>query len=391
MKRMFLVVPVLLCVLFPKISFSLTEQGYKQLHSFAQVLHQIEENYVEEINEKEIVMGAIRGMLMTLDPHTVYMSPAVYKELKAEATGRFGGVGIEVTLRKNWLTVVAPIEGSPAFKAGLKAGDKIVRINGVSTKGYNLSEAVAMMRGRVGRGLTLTLVRAKVKKPFDVYLERQVIKVPSISIEELGDGYVYARISTFQERTSLELGEKLKKITTKAGPINGLIIDLRNNPGGLLSQAIEVSDLFLDKGVIVSTRSRDKVIAKFDATESKAEPDYPIVVLVNGGSASASEILGGALKDYNRAVLVGTQTFGKGSVQSVIELDDGAAIKITVAKYYTPSGISIQGFGIPPNVVIEELEENGEIKDVQRAKAIEIVKSKALYKKALKSKQRYMR
>jgi len=367
---------------------ALTEKGYKDLRSFAEVLHQVEENYVGEVDERKLIHGAIRGMLMTLDPHTIYMPPEVYRELRIEAVGRFGGVGIEVTMKKGWLTIVSPIAGTPADKAGVKSGDRIVRIDGTTTKGMDLGESVSLMRGRVGSRVTLTLTRKDKKHPFDVHLIRRVIKVPSVTVEDLGDGYLYTRISTFQERTSSDLEKELKKYAVSQ-TIKGLIIDLRNNPGGLLSQSIEMADLFIDHGVIVSTRSRKKEISKYDAKKENTQPEYPIVILVNGGSASASEILAGALKDYNLALLVGTQTFGKGSVQSVIELDDGSAIKITVAKYYTPSGQSIQGFGITPQVIVEEDPDETKKGDPQREAAIEYLKDEKRYNKALKNKRKH--
>jgi carboxyl-terminal processing protease len=391
MKKIVLAISLVL-VCFPSISYSLSEKGYDQLRSFAEVLHQVEENYVENVDEKKLLMGSIRGMLMTLDPHTVYMPPEVYKELKVDSVGRFGGVGVEVTMKKGWLTVVSPIEGSPAFKAGVKPGDRIIRVDGTSTKGVNLGEAVAMMRGRVGSRVTLTLVRGKSKHPIDVHLIRRVIKVHSVTAEDLGDGYGYVRISTFQERTTSELKKQLKKLS-KSGELKGLIIDLRNNPGGLLGQSIEVSDLFIDHGVIVSTRSRGKEVARYDAHSTGTLPKYPIAILVNGGSASASEIVSGALKDYGLAVLVGTQTFGKGSVQSVYELEDGSAIKITVAKYYTPAGQSIQGFGITPQLVVDAPEEvDGKpVVDTQKEAALGLLKDEAKYLKVLQGIRKHHR
>lgn len=383
---------VLVSLFFSVNSFALSEKGYEQLRAFAEVLHQVEENYVEEVDEKKLLTGAVRGMLMTLDPHTVYMPPEVYRELRVEAVGRFGGVGVEVTMKKGWLTVVSPIEGSPARKAGIKPGDRIARVDGVSTKGINLGEAVSLMRGRVGSRVTLTVVREGVRHPIDIHLIRRVIKVPSVTVEDLGDGYGYVRISTFQERTATELRKKLKKVM-KDGTLRGLIIDLRNNPGGLLGQAIDVADLFIENGVIVSTRSRGKEIARYDARSVGTLPKFPIVVLVNGGSASASEILAGALKDYARGLLVGTQTFGKGSVQTVYEMEDGSAIKITVAKYYTPAGQSIQGFGIAPhvNIDLEEDEKGVIVVDKQKNTAIEIIKDRAKYQKELKGYRKHHR
>lgn len=376
-------------ILFPYIAHSISEEGYRQLHTFAEVLRQVEEEYVEAVDEKKLLNGAIRGMLMTLDPHTIYMPPEVYKELKVEATGRFGGVGVEVAIQKSYLVVVAPVEGSPADKANIRAGDKIVKINGETTKGVNLGEAVSLMRGTVGSRITLTIVREGVQHPFDVHLVRRVIKVPSVVVEPIGDGYLYARIGTFQERTSADFKRLLRKYSSE-NPVKGLIIDLRNNPGGLLSQAIEVGNMFISHGVIVSTRSRDKEISKYEAVGEGTEPNYPIVLLVNGGSASASEILAGALKDYNKAILIGTQTFGKGSVQSVFEMDDGSALKITVAKYYTPSGQSIQNFGITPSVVIEE-QEGDETKgtDRQKEEAIKYLKDEKLYNDTLRSVRKH--
>lgn len=388
-KILFLLLVLTFLTLTSK-TYALSEKGYEYLHSFAEVLHQVEENYVEDVDEKKLMTGAIRGMLMTLDPHTMYMPPEVYKELKVEAVGRFGGVGVEVTIKKGWLTVVSPIEGSPSAAAGIKPDDRIVRVNGVSTKGINLGEAVTLMRGRVGSKVSLTITREGAKHPIDVHLIRTVIKVPSVTVEDLGDGYVYARISTFQERTAAELTKKLKKYNSSK-EIKGLILDLRNNPGGLLGQSIEVSDMFLDHGVIVSTRSRGKEIAKYDAHATGTLPKFPIVILVNGGSASASEILAGALKDYGRAILIGTQTFGKGSVQSVLELGDGSALKITVAKYYTPSGQSIQGFGIAPHITIKEEEEKeGEVTpDKQKEIAIEHLKDQEKYLNVLQGKRKH--
>lgn len=374
-------------IAFPKLAYPLTEKGYKQLHTFAEILHQVEDTYVEKPDDSKLVLGAIRGMLMTLDPHTIYMPPEVYKELKVESSGKFGGLGLEVTVKKGWLTVVSAIEGTPAAKAGIKSGDRIVKVDGTSTKGADLGEAVTMMRGVVGSRVTLTITRDGLQSPRNVNLIRRVINVPSVTMEELGDGYAYAKISVFQEKTASEMIDKLAKIEAK-GPLKGLVIDLRNNPGGLLGESIDLVDIFIKEGVIVSTRTREKEIARYEAKAENTEPDYPVVLLVNGGSASASEIFAGALRDYERAVLVGTQTFGKGSVQSVFELDDGSALKITVAKYYTPSGKSIQGFGITPNVTVEEGEE-AEGVDRQKTAAITYVKDPAKYKKALQEARKH--
>jgi len=368
----------LFCLFATSVGYTLDERGYRQLHIFAEVLHQVEKNYVDPIDTKKLITGAVDGMLATLDPHTVYMEPDVYKELKTESVGRFSGVGVEVSIENGWLTVVAPIEDSPAWKAGIRSKDKIVRINGVSTKGMSLGEAVRLMRGREGSGIRVTVMREGVEHPLEFYLKREAIKVPSVTVEDMGDGYLYARISVFQERTAMELKEKLGELHKK-GDIKGLIIDLRNNPGGLLTEAVDVADLFLSKGVIVSTKNKEKEVSRYEAKEGDDEPNYPILVLIDGGSASASEILAGALKDYKRALIIGSQSFGKGSVQSVIELSNGAALKITVAKYYTPSGTSIQGSGITPNVIVEEKEGGPSMKEV----ALAYLKDPKRYQKAI--------
>ncbi len=334
-------------------AFALTDKGYESLHTFSRVLQQVETNYVDPVDDQQLVRGAIRGLMDVLDPHSVFMPPAVYKELRMETGGRFAGVGLEVTIKRGWITVVSPIEGSPADHAGVKAGDRIIKINGKSAREMDLSEAVGLMRGKSGSHVELTLLREDNKHPFDVVLTRKVIQVPSIRAELLPDHIGYARITSFQERTAPDLADALHTME-KSGPLNGLILDMRNNPGGLLDQAVSVSDLFLQSGTIVTTESRRKEIDRRVATAEGTEPNYPIVVLVNGGSASASEIVAGALQDNARALVMGTQSFGKGSVQSVMELDDGSALKLTIARYFTPSGRSIQALGITPDVLVGE-------------------------------------
>ena len=261
-------------------------------------------------------------------------------------------MGVEITIRDGWLTVVAPGEGSPAEKAGLQPGDRVLKINGISTKEIDLSEAVSLMRGGKGSSITLSLSRASLKQPLEVTLMRKVIRVPSIKSEILDDYYGYVRITSFQERTGDDLKKTLKKLEGSKD-LKGLILDLRNNPGGLLDQAVSVADLFLNDGVIVTTESRNKEIDRREAHAEGTEPNYPMIVLINGGSASAAEIVAGALQDQGRAVILGTRSFGKGSVQSVIELEDGSALKLTVARYFTPKGRSIQADGINPDVVVE--------------------------------------
>lgn len=339
--------------------FPLSESGYKSLHIFSKVLNQLEKNYVEEVNDVQLVRNAIKGLLTSLDPHTVYMPPSAYKELRIDTAGRFGGIGIEVWIRGGYLTVVAPIEGTPADKAGIKSGDKIIKVNGVSTRDMDLAEAILSMRGKIGTKTTLTIVRDDPKHPFDISVTREMIKVPSVRSEILDKEYGYVKVRSFQERTSKELLRELEKFE-KAGALHGLLLDLRDDPGGLLDQAVEVSDLFLDKGVIVTTESRGKEIDRREAKPEGTQPNYPIIVLVNGGTASASEIVAGALQDQARAVVLGTPTFGKGSVQTVVEMDDGSALKLTVALYFTPKGRSIQAHGIAPDIVVEDEPQDAE-------------------------------
>jgi carboxyl-terminal processing protease len=350
MKRILLILT--LCMTATS-AWALSDKGYESLHTFSRVLQQVETNYVEPVDDQVLVRGAIRGMLDVLDPHSVYMPPSVYKELRMETGGRFAGVGLEVTIKKGWITVVSPIEGSPADHADIKAGDRIIKINGKSAREMDLSEAVGMMRGKSGSHVQLTILRDDTKRPFDVSLVRKVIQVPSIRAELLPDHIGYARITSFQERTGPDLAEALHAME-KSGPLKGLILDMRNNPGGLLDQAVSVSDLFLQSGTIVTTESRRKEVDRRVASGQGTEPNYPIIILVNGGSASASEIVAGALQDNARALVMGTQSFGKGSVQSVMELDDGSALKLTIARYFTPSGRSIQALGITPDVIVAE-------------------------------------
>lgn len=332
-------------------AFALTEKGFENLHIFSKILTQVEKNYVEEVDDSALIRNAIRGMLSNLDPHTVYMPPSAYKELRIDTSGKFGGIGVEVWIRGGVLTVVAPVEGTPADKAGIKTGDKIIKIDGVNTRELDLSQAILKMRGKVGSKATLTVIRDDAKKPFDIIVNREIIKIPSIRSEILEKEYGYVKIRSFQERTARDLKKELEKFE-KAGALNGLIVDMRDNPGGLLDQAVDVADLFLDKGVILTTESRGREIERREATVKGKTPSYPIIVLVNGGTASASEIVAGALQDHARALVLGTQTFGKGSVQTVVEMDDGSALKLTIALYFTPKGRSIQAQGIMPDVVV---------------------------------------
>lgn len=329
------------------------EDTYEKLKVFTEILSLVQANYVDEVNSKELIYGAVKGMLETLDPHSSFMPPDAFREMQVETQGSFGGLGIEITVKDRLLTVVAPIEGTPADKAGIQPGDRIVKIEGQVTKDMTLMEAVRRLRGPKGSKVTISVIREGRAEPFDVVLVREVIEVKSIREKDLGDGIYYVRISSFQERTSHDLERVLEQ--AQKGKSSAVILDLRNDPGGLLNQAVAVSDMFLEKGqLIVYTRGRQKdQDLRFTAEHAGGFPMLPMVVLVNGGSASASEIVAGALQDWKRAVILGTQTFGKGSVQTVIPLSDGSGLRLTTAKYFTPKGRSIHGSGITPDIVVE--------------------------------------
>jgi len=330
-----------------------TDDVYKNLEVFTEVLRQIEKNYVEPQDSQKLIYGAIKGMVQSLDPHSAFMTKEEHQELLIETKGTFSGVGIEITVRDNILTVVSPIEGTPAYKAGIQAGDKIIRIEGKPTNDMTLTDAVKNIRGTKGTTVKLTIMREGVEKPLDFTLTRDIIPVRSVRSHQLTPTIGYVRISNFQSRTGKDLASALEKLE-EGRKLEGLILDLRNNPGGLLAQAIEVSDLFLDSGLIVSTKGRissqDMVVS---AHKLKGERKYPIIVLVNGGSASAAEIVAGALQDNKRALILGTRTFGKGSVQTILPLSDGSGLRLTTARYYTPSGKSIQLSGITPDIEVK--------------------------------------
>ena len=357
---------LVLCVLWLLTSLSATNPAlagnkniYKNLKLFNEALNLIDKNYVEDIDPKTVIEGAIKGMTRSLDPHSSFMTADMFKELQVDTKGVFGGLGIEITIKDDILTVMSPIEDTPAYKAGIKAQDKIIAIDGKSTKDFTIFDAVHKLRGPKGTEVTITIVRKGLPEPKDFTITRDIIKIISVK-HKIFDGNIgYIRIAQFQESTAAEIKKALKKIDTKENPMKGLIIDVRNNPGGLMDQAVHVSDLFLKRGVVVSTKGRiqsaDNV---YEAHDDGDEPVCPIVTLINGGSASASEIVAGALRDNGRALLLGTQTFGKASVQVVIPLEDGSALKLTTAKYYTPSGISIQAKGIVPDIVVEYVKEN---------------------------------
>lgn len=345
------IIAVVICILAATFAYGLTDDGYRELHVFSKVLHLAEDNYVDPIDEKQTVQGAIRGMLRSLDPHSVYMSPELYRELKVDTSGRFDGVGLEVAMRDGWITVVAPIEGSPAEQAGMKTGDQIVAIDNRSTENMDLAQAVKLMRGRRGSAVRITVRREGAKLPLEFTVKRQKINVPSVKYSSIDGRYGYIKVLSFQEDTAHAVRKALKKLSKKDS-LNGIILDLRRNPGGLLEEAVAISDQFLTQGVIVTTERRGKEIERYEAVGDSDEPSAPLIVIVDGGSASASEILAGALKDNGRAIVIGTQTFGKGSVQTVFELGDGSALKLTVARYFTPDGTSIQAYGITPDIVV---------------------------------------
>jgi len=333
---------------------------YRNLGIFARALAHIEASYVEEPNQDELVYGAIRGMVSTLDPHSAFMDPEEYRILTSDTEGRFGGIGVEIDVRDGWLTVVAVFEGGPAARAGILPGDQFLTIDNYRARDMPIEQAVRRMRGEPGTIVRLRLRRGAEARAIEVALTREIIRVEAIDSRVLGDRIVYVRMKAFQETTTRELRRALDaavQATHSRGGVRGVLLDLRDNPGGLLDEAVLVADEFLDRGVIVSTRGRGgQLLNEARAQAAGTRPRWPLVVLVNGYSASAAEIVAGALQDQRRAVVVGTRSFGKGSVQNIIELADGSALKLTVARYFTPSGRSIQAEGIVPDMVVEQLE-----------------------------------
>ncbi len=329
----------------------------EELRTFSEIFGRIKNSYVDEVDDKELLNNAIRGMLSGLDPHSSYLDLDDFKELREGTSGEFGGLGIEVTMENGFVKVVSPIDGTPAAKAGVKAGDLIIRLDDTPVKGLSLGDAVDIMRGEPDSKLLLTIIREGVGQPLKIEITRAIIKVQSVRSRMLEPGYGYIRVSTFASRTGASLREALSELKTEnGGSLEGLVLDLRNNPGGLLDAAIEVSDAFLTKGLIVYTEGRVKNSnQQFNATPNDLLKGAPLVVLVNGGSASASEIVAGALQDHNRAIILGTPTFGKGSVQTVMPLTNNSAVKMTTARYYTPLGRSIQAEGIVPDIELDPL------------------------------------
>lgn len=331
-----------------------TDVTYQKLNLLAEVLEAIQTKYVDVPDDEKLIYGAIKGMVASLDPHSSFLTPGEFKELQIETTGKFSGIGIEITVRDGILTVVSPIEDTPAFKAGLMAGDQIIKVDGKLTKQMSLMDAVKTIRGPKGSKVILTILRKSAKELKEFEIIRDVIPIISVKPTELDQGYAYVRITTFQSGTGRDVQKAIDQMSGPEGKLKGLILDLRNNPGGLLSEAVDVSDVFLNKGLIVYTEGRySGQNMKFFAHPLAKPVDFPVVVLVNQGSASASEIVAGALKDHKRAVIMGTKTFGKGSVQTILPFADQSGMRLTTARYFTPSGVSIQAKGIVPDVVVE--------------------------------------
>jgi carboxyl-terminal processing protease len=367
-----------------------TETGatYEQLRLFTEVLSIVQNQYVDETAPKDLIYSAIKGTLRGLDPHSSFLDPESYREMQVETSGSFGGLGIEITLRDDILTVVSPIDGTPAYRAGLQAGDRIVKIDGLATKDMQLSDAVKKMRGKPGTKVTISVVREGWTEPKDFEIQREQIRVHSVRTHDLGGGIGYVKVRQFQEQTAHDLDQALDKFA-KDG-MKAIVLDLRNNPGGLLTSAVEVTEKFVEDGkLVVYTEGRVRnQNMRFSAHAKKAYSTIPMVVLVNQGSASASEIVAGALQDYGRAIVVGVQTFGKGSVQTIIPLSDGSGLRLTTAKYFTPKGRSIHGKGISPDIVVEipkdtsgkppvpSLDPMEELKkDVQFQRALDVIKT----------------
>jgi carboxyl-terminal processing protease len=328
-------------------------ETYEKLKIFSEVLYLIQTNYVEEVDIQEVIYGGIHGMLKTLDPHSSFMPPDMYQEMQVETRGNFGGLGIQIGIKDDQLTVIAPIDDTPAFRVGIESGDKIIKIEDESTKDMTLMEAVKLLRGPKGTQVTITIMRDSFDKPKDFTITRDIIELKSVNYKMLVDNIGYIRLRQFQEDSADEMEEALKDL--EANDVEALILDLRSNPGGLLNAAVEVTDKFLEKGkLIVYTEGRKKnQDMRFVAHHEFTHPDYPMVILVNHGSARASEIVAGALQAHSRAVIVGTQTYGKGSVQSVIPLSDNSGLRLTTATYFTPDGKSIHEKGITPDIIIE--------------------------------------
>ena len=334
---------------------------YKKIDLFAEVLEKIRKEFVDEVDQSELIDNAINGALQSLDPYSAYMTPELFDSMQTDTKGEFGGLGIEVGMEAGVVKVIAPIDDTPAAKAGIKAGDYIVKIDDIQVQGKSLMEAVKLMRGPVGSTIELTIRRKGERKAINKTIKREIIEIKSVESKVLKEKVGYLRLKAFNDNSSKQLIEKIKKIENKERPL-GYILDLRNNPGGLLTQAIRVTDFFLDEGEIVSTRGRKAIEnRRFFAKKGDRVKGKPLIVLINNGSASASEIVAGALKDHKRAIILGSNTYGKGSVQSIIPLNNGGGMRITISKYYLPSGQSISGVGVAPDIFVDDEDDNFQI------------------------------
>ena len=364
MKKIYLLLTLLFLNLFSQNAFSQKKDVlYEKLDLFGDILETINKEYFKQINEGEVIDGAINGMLQSLDPYSSYMSPKTFKNMNTETKGEFGGLGIEVTMEAGLVKVISPIDDTPADKAGIKSGDYIIKLDNKQVKGLTLDEAVNTMRGKSGTPITLTIRRIDVDDPIIVKIVRETIKTKSV-VSEVKENIGYLRLRSFNEKSGDELIDKIREISRNKPNVTGYILDLRNNPGGLLSQAIKISDAFLDSGEIVSTKGRDpKDIKVYNSKKGDEINGKPLIVLINKGSASASEIVAGALKDHKRAIVIGEKSFGKGSVQSIMPLSNGGGLRLTTAKYYLPSGETIEEIGVQPDIKVEPQKDNFKIND----------------------------
>ncbi len=358
MKKFFIVLFFFYILVLKNFSVSAEDNIYKKIDLFGEVLEKINKEYVDEVNQSESMDSAINGLLQSLDPYSAYMSPEIFEEMQTETSGKFGGLGIEVSMESGVVKVISPIDDTPASKAGIKAGDYIIKIEGTQVQGKSLSEAVDLMRGPIGSSIEITVRRRGVKKALIFDITREIIKIKSVKADLIDNNIGYIRLTSFNENSSDQIEDEIENLE-KNQKIKAYILDLRNNPGGLLSQAIRISDFFLENGEIVSTKSRNKSEnRKWFANTGDLTKGKTLLVLINYGSASASEIVAGALKDHKRAIILGENSYGKGSVQSIIPLRNKGAIRLTVAKYYLPSGKSISEVGVSPDIqVIEESDE----------------------------------
>lgn len=380
MKKFICLVYLFLFILLNQSYANNSNEIYKKIDLFSEVFQKIQSDYVDKIDESKVMDAAINGVLQSLDPYSAYMSPELFKSMQVDTKGEFGGLGIEISMESGVIRVISPIADTPAAEAGIKAGDYIVKIENEQVQGKSLMEAVKLMRGKVGTSIRLTIRRKNIKKALEFNIKRAVIEVKSVEAEIIGDkkNIAYIRLKSFNENSDSQLVTKIKQFEKKNNP-KAYIIDLRNNPGGLLNQAISITDLFLDNGEIVSTKGRKKSeTRRFFARKGDQINGKPIIILTNNGSASASEILAGALKDHKRAIILGESTYGKGSVQSIIRLKNGGGMRLTISKYYLPSGNSISEVGVTPDIFVEEKGLNFKINtktDNQLSYAIKLLKS----------------